>query len=562
MPAMRCRELEGRVGVLYDLDMATTNKGGMNRRDAGELLTGQDVVQLFRAMTGTLAFASPVLATYQRQLAGSITLSLHRMPPDFSISQPLASLSQHRNRRQRLLAALRARLRRQLARLHLVGPPVQLGEQLATLTLPCRELMDCEALDFAVGPPNTVPGELLALRIRTQGTRTGSAPTLWLTESKERIPGHVACYVGADAQGEYGAQASLTYETKTSVPRMLLYSPVTQCNLNCIHCISAHTRTRADRLSDHVKRRMQEWSSTGQLETISSDYSGDILWADSRFGNELDFIFGLGIPFHIDTNGVYLTAQVAERLCQSRIATLNISLDAAEEETFKRVRKGAPPLREVLENIETLMRARAAAGADFTVSISFTLMRSTLREWPDFLRLGAKLGVDIVIARHLEAFTAGMEADSLWHDQAAFNAARPEIAALAETLGITATIPPPFSGVARTGRKVCSVPWHSAVLLGNGDVAACCVPGLVMGNLNETTMEEIWNGLRYQELRATVNSPTPLPPCASCPMFRHTDNPDSYLIHSAMQRLLPASPQAARKAPGGYKGVVHPRSAT
>jgi radical SAM protein with 4Fe4S-binding SPASM domain len=104
-------------------------------------------------------------------------------------------------------------------------------------------------------------------------------------------------------------------------------------------------------------------------------------------------------------------------------------------------------------------------------------------------------------------------------------------------LGIISAMPPPFSGISRSGRKLCTVPWESAVVLGNGDVAACCVPGLVMGNLNESTMQEIWNGPRYRELRATVNSRTPLPPCAACPMFRHTDNPDSYLIHSALKRL-------------------------
>jgi hypothetical protein len=58
-----------------------------------------------------------------------------------------------------------------------------------------------------------------------------------------------------------------------------------------------------------------------------------------------------------------------------------------------------------------------------------------------------------------------------------------------------------------------------------------------MGNLNEASMEEIWNGKRYRDLRATVNSAAPLPVCAACPMFRHTDNPDSYLIYSATQRL-------------------------
>jgi MoaA/NifB/PqqE/SkfB family radical SAM enzyme len=318
---------------------------------------------------------------------------------------------------------------------------------------------------------------------------------------------------------------------------MVLYSPVTQCNLNCIHCISAHTRASVSRLAEGIKTQMRGWAESGALHIISSDYSGDLLWADSRFGGELDFIFSLKIPFHIDTNGVCLTPEVAALLCRENIASLNISLDAAEEATYKRVRKGAPALAQVVANIEAFMRIRAAERPDCQVSISFTLMRSTLTEWPAFVRLGARLGVDTVISRHLEAFTPEMEADSLWQDQAAYNAARLEIIALAAELGIEVTIPPPFAGVPRAGRRICTVPWTSAVILGNGDVAACCVPGLVMGNLNDATMQEIWNGKRYRELRATVNSASPLPVCAACPMFRHTDNPDSYLIHSALQRL-------------------------
>jgi radical SAM protein with 4Fe4S-binding SPASM domain len=507
----------------------------MSKTDAGELLAGRAAVQVFRATGDYLEIISPVIPTYRRRNAGSMTISLHRVLPERSAFGRWLF-----NARERVAASLRARFQTGPNEWLAPRPPIALSKPLAEMTMPCSALADGEAVDFPAGPFTTSPGELLALRVRTDATELASAPTVWLTDNGgERMQGHVACYVGTEEHGELGMQAELTYggqKAEISIPKMLLYSPVSQCNLNCIHCISAHTRTSVNRLPDQIKSQMQAWAADGRLEIISSDYSGDILWADSRFGGELDFLFGLGIPFHIDTNGVCLTPEVSERLCRSRMASLNISLDAAEEATYKRVRKGAPPLREVVENIARFMEIRAAAGGTFPVSLSFTLMRSTLREWPDFLRLGARLGVDIVIARHLEAFTPHMEEDSLWHDQAAFNEARLEISTLAETLGIVATIPPAFSGVARRGRRPCTVPWNSAVVLGNGDVAACCVPGLVMGNLNENSMEEIWDGPRYRELRATVNSSKPLPPCASCPMFRQTDNPDSYLIHSAMRR--------------------------
>ena len=435
--------------------------------------------------------------------------------------------------RDRLVAGLRRRLR-------LPWPKIVLGDLLATMTLPCSTLIDCEVLDFPIGSLMTMRGEYLALHVEAKGTALMAAPTLWVTDGDERMAGHVACYAGGKLQDRYGIVGNLTYGgliAESSVPQMLLYSPVTQCNLNCIHCISAHTRVSVNRLPESIKTQMRAWTASGELGIISSDYSGDLLWADARFGGELDFIFSLGIPFHIDTNGAYLTREVSERLCRQNIASLNISLDAATEPTYKRVRKGAPPLALVIENIENFMRVRAVLQIDCPVSISFTIMRSTLAEWPDFVRMGARLGVDIVISRHLEAYTPAMEPDSLWHDQQAFNEARIDILKLAESLGIEVTVPPPFSGVPRSGRRLCTVPWTSAVVLGNGDVAACCVPGLVMGNLNEASMQEIWNGKSYRDLRASVNSDNPLPACAACPMFRHTDNPESYLIHSAMQRL-------------------------
>jgi MoaA/NifB/PqqE/SkfB family radical SAM enzyme len=504
---------------------------GMSKRNVGELTPGREIVQVFRAAGGQLTFISPIVATFARQNSGAIRLSLHRMKQGYAPPRASGTPAGPPGWGHRLARKLRAR--------NLLPPPeIGLGEQLAALQLPCGALFDGESLDFPVGPLVTMRGEFFALRIRAEGTRPGAAPTVWVTEDETRIPGHAACYVDGRPQQKFGLVAQTTYGgviAETSVPEMLLYSPVTQCNLNCIHCISAHTRVSVNRLSPSVKDDMRAWAASGALKIISSDYSGDLLWADQRFGGELDFISSLGIPFHIDTNGVCLTREVAERLCRENIASLNISLDAAWEATYKRVRKGAPPLPDVVANIEGFMRIRAAAGIDCPVSISFTLMRSTLAEWPDFLRLGARLGVDIVISRHLEAFTPEMENDSLWHDREAFNAAREEIIGLAEALGIEVTIPPPFAGTPRAGRRLCNVPWTSAVILGNGDVAACCVPGLVMGNLNKASMPEIWNGKSYRELRATVNSDNPLPVCAACPMFRHTDNPDSYLIHSATQ---------------------------
>ncbi len=140
-------------------------------------------------------------------------------------------------------------------------------------------------------------------------------------------------------QGDYGLVADVGCSSPIAagrVPGALLYSPVTQCNLNCTHCISRETRTKVSRLCPTIKEQILSWCKDGLVTSIVSDYSGDILWADAKFGGELDFIESLNIPFKIDTNGLYLTREVSRRLLTSRLVNLNVSLDAATETTTRK----------------------------------------------------------------------------------------------------------------------------------------------------------------------------------------------------------------------------------
>jgi MoaA/NifB/PqqE/SkfB family radical SAM enzyme len=90
----------------------------------------------------------------------------------------------------------------------------------------------------------------------------------------------------------------------------------------------------------------------------------------------------------------------------------------------------------------------------------------------------------------------------------------------------TAELPDTFGG---KGHAKCHVAWGSAVVMGNGDVAVCCVPRTTIGNLHVNSMEEIWNGPHYQEFRKRVNSPSPPPQSDACPMMRDWYNIHSYL---------------------------------
>jgi MoaA/NifB/PqqE/SkfB family radical SAM enzyme len=378
------------------------------------------------------------------------------------------------------------------------------------------------------------------VRICSDNASHDNAATLYLSDGEERIAGHVTCKANGRINDADGILAKLTYAppvTKESVPPNLEISLVTQCNLNCVHCISRDTRKTVGHLRRSVRDEVQAWAADGRLKTAYTDFSGDILWADQKFGGELAFFIDLDIPFHLDTNGTHLTREAADRLLASKVTSINVSIDAARSETYKRIRKGSPALDIIFDNMRTLSERRLALGRqDLKLSAAFVLMRSNIEELPDFVRRVHAVGFDTVRTIHMQAYTADMDAESLWFHQQVFNEFRLKAIETADALGVELFIDRPFDDRDnQIGTSYCTQPWKGAYLLGNGDVLACCVPGLRMGNVYEESMEAIWNGPKYRELRRTVNSNAPPPSCMACPFNRKTNNPLSYTPHHVIR---------------------------
>ena len=66
--------------------------------------------------------------------------------------------------------------------------------------------------------------------------------------------------------------------------------------------------------------------------------------------------------------------------------------------------------------------------------------------------------------------------------------------------------------------RKCFEPWERMHIEADGNVRTCPVPGnnIVAGNLNENTLEDIWNGEVFQHFRRTTNSDNPPEPCKRC----------------------------------------------
>jgi hypothetical protein len=63
----------------------------------------------------------------------------------------------------------------------------------------------------------------------------------------------------------------------------------------------------------------------------------------------------------------------------------------------------------------------------------------------------------------------------------------------------------------------CRFPWDTLQVLSNGDVRVCCWITGPVGNLKDTTIEEIWNGPAIRELRESILRNETHPLCRHAP---------------------------------------------
>ena len=86
----------------------------------------------------------------------------------------------------------------------------------------------------------------------------------------------------------------------------------------------------------------------------------------------------------------------------------------------------------------------------------------------------------------------------------------------------------PFESISVKGDhpwQGCMRPWMLMYITANGTALPCCISpfaatdfqSIVLGNVLEQPLAEVWNGERYQALRGAVLSEAPAPwPCQHC----------------------------------------------
>jgi MoaA/NifB/PqqE/SkfB family radical SAM enzyme len=226
----------------------------------------------------------------------------------------------------------------------------------------------------------------------------------------------------------------------------------------------------------------------------------------------------------IYSNGMLINEERAHRLMDCGLTELNISIDAAFPDTYRRVRRGGR-LETLHENIQRLMRVKRETGAHFPmIGINFVLLNDNEGELVSFVEQAAEFGVDFINCITYASYDWGFQnrrtPDSYKRE---LDAAQKRMA----ELGVRCKSFPSEDISWSDARKPfdCAFFWGDNFRVTyNGDITlGCCTPfkeTYTYGNMLETPFTEIWNNTLFQQNRELAKQHiAPVPACASCDAF-------------------------------------------
>ena len=300
-------------------------------------------------------------------------------------------------------------------------------------------------------------------------------------------------------------------------PYLIDWAITRKCNLRCRHCRGIPqgelSTERAKKLIDEIAELKPGWVIIEGGEPILRKDIFELLGLMQQKQFEV----------HLITNGMLLSPQIITTLKQLAVKVM-ISIDGATAATYEVIREGA--------NFKKVVQAaRDCSREGILEAINFTVLKTNYTEIPGIFELAASIGaqkVTIIGLKPCQDYPAELLAPQEYGEaiELACLAAQktgvefffdePFFWATVRERGIAAQMPAMSAGIL--------VPSTTACIFGeylfiepNGKVKPCSFAPLVLGNVSEKSLGEIWReALSSPFLRQLKDSKTRTGYCQSC----------------------------------------------
>ncbi len=206
-----------------------------------------------------------------------------------------------------------------------------------------------------------------------------------------------------------------------------------------------------------------------------------------------------GIQVQTFSNASVIDREMAHKIVESGIAIINFSMDGADEETFRKLRKGGT-LERYKRCLNNLVQAKQALGSETPrLGMMCVLAKNNMHQVPKMVAIAEELGVQSIMFTKLNLMAGDKLLPlALDEEDTRFLSTMPAYRGRVEI--ITAVTPWTLEQ-----RSTCYWPQSMTYVTVEGDVTPCCnyldSRVMKMGNVYEKSGEEIWNDTPYREFR-------------------------------------------------------------
>ena len=231
-----------------------------------------------------------------------------------------------------------------------------------------------------------------------------------------------------------------------------------------------------------------------------------------------------------------LAGNKIDKIVESGIDQIKISVDAVDAETYHRIRT-KDLYNTLIENIKKLNEKKKQLNIDKPIlRFNYALQQDNIDQLTDTIKLAAKLNIPGIYIQYLEYIDREDRKDRLVGNITADKLKNTLLDAdsIAKKMGVTTNINiwmkdfdiffnkmrPEKEFIPNT--KKCYFPWFSSWVDADGTVRPCpIIPWqrneAHMGNAFEEKFSDIWNNEKYQALRASLaRGERPIRPCKTC----------------------------------------------
>lgn len=329
------------------------------------------------------------------------------------------------------------------------------------------------------------------------------------------------------------------------LPSGLVYEATMRCNLTCEFCyvgdlLNLEGEWRQEMTLDNLRRAFPQ----GDLQV---SLTGGEIFMRKDIMSVLDLFKDKGYSCgYLTTNGTIINDERAEALAtlaqQGFLKHISVSIDGPGE-LHDKARGVKGTFERTAAGLRRLQQASKKKGAALRVSINTTVAEESLETLDKIVDVAEELGVDAIGLNHLMYSTKGERDETLRligetdpkiistfvtdNPGVAPARVREQVTALKEKcrqrnvlFDYRPKVHPPLiepyytPGSPLEGR--CLYPFLQARVSFSGKVFFCPFIRVEVGDLNESTLEEVWNSERYVDMRKRLLDNQLFPVCRRC----------------------------------------------